>query len=412
MTFNRSVPFFLVVGLAAATSVVVEARESASSSESTGSQGQAEGYLRFHYGSLVADTHNDVLLRVIHGEDITHRTVRGQSDLDRMKEGGVDVQVFSVWIAPGYIPHAYERANEEIDSLESIVHRASGRIGIARTPMEVDALVREGKIAALIGVEGGHHIENDTGKFEALCRRGMRSMTLTWNNSTEWATSANDETLRADSLPHKGLTEFGRSIVRRMNELGIMVDVSHVGEQTFWDVLRTTTKPVIASHSSCYAICPHYRNLKDDQLKAIAENGGVVFINFFSGFLDSTYSRKHRAITGRYRTRLDSLKNAWKGDDFGLDGAESELLRPDMEKIRPPLSLLVDHIDHAVKVAGIDHVGLGSDFDGISSSPVGMEDAAQFPNITRELLKRGYSREDVRKVLGENFMRVFREVTQ
>ncbi|MFQ5798252.1 MAG: dipeptidase [Bacteroidota bacterium] len=374
-------------------------------------QSGGSDYVRLHYDALVVDTHNDVLLRIMEGEDITGRTTSGHSDLVRFQEGGIDIQVFSVWIAPEYIPNAYERANEEIDSLESVIRRASDEIGLARNAHEAETLVKQGKLAAVIGIEGGHHIENDLAKLDTLYRRGMRYMTLTWNNSTEWASSARDETQRPESLEHKGLTPFGRNIVQRMNELGIMVDISHVGEETFWDVLAATNKPVIASHSSCYALDPHFRNLKDEQLKAIAQNGGVVFINFYSKFLDSTYSRKEQAILAQNRMRLDSLKRTWKGDSHGFNVARSNLLRSELDKIRPPLSLLIDHIDHAVKLAGVDHVGLGSDFDGITSSPLGMDDVTHFPNITRELLKRGYSERDVRKILGENFMRVFREVT-
>ena len=374
-------------------------------------QGRGSHYVRLHYDALVVDTHNDVLLRIMEGEDITVRTTSGHSDLLRFQEGGVDIQVFSVWIAPEYIPNAYERANEEIDSLESVIRRASDEIGLARNAHEAETLVKQGKLAAVIGIEGGHHIENDLAKLDTFYRRGMRYMTLTWNNSTEWASSARDETQRPESLKYKGLTPFGRKIVQRMNKLGILVDISHVGEQTFWDVLAATNKPVIASHSSCYSLCLHFRNLKDEQLKAIAQNGGVVFINFYSRFLDSTYSRKEQAIFAQNRMRLDSLKRTWKGDSHGFNVARSNLLRSELDKIRPPLSLLIDHIDYAVKLAGVDHVGLGSDFDGITSSPLGMDDVTHFPNITRELLKRGYSERDVRKILGENFMRVFREVT-
>ena len=368
-------------------------------------------YIRLHHGSLVVDTHNDVLLRIMEGEDITRRTMSGHSDLVRFVEGGVDIQAFAVWIAPEYIPNAYERANEEIDSLESIIRRAPGKIGLARNASEAENLLKLGKLVALIGVEGGHHIENDLTKLDALHRRGMRYMTLTWNNSTEWATSARDETRRPESLKHIGLTPFGRRIVERMNQLGIMVDISHVGEQTFRDVLAITRKPVIASHSSCYALCPHFRNLKDEQLRAIARNGGVVSINFYSAFLDSSYSRKESAIFARNREQIDSLRRSWQGDSHGFHIARSRLVWSELDKIRPPLSLLIDHIDHAVKVAGVDHVGLGSDFDGITSSPSEMDDVTHFPNITRELLRRGYSEREVRKILGENFMRVFREVT-
>ena len=371
------------------------------------SQPLQRDYKALHFSALVADGHNDVLLRVMSGRDISHRTSEGHSDLVRLKEGGVDVQVFSVWMGPEYgSGSAFKRANQMIDSLESIVQRNPEKIAIARTAQEATELVKQNKIAAVIGVEGGHPIEDNLDYLDQLYKRGMRYMTLTWNNSTSWATSGSDETKHSETLAHKGLNEFGRQIVRRMNDLGVMVDLSHVGEQTFYDAIATSTKPVIVSHSSVYAIAPHSRNLKDDEIRALAKNGGVMCINFYSGFIDSTYERKVSEIRHSHRALSDSVRRIYKNEDHANDVIDS-ILAKEVDAVRPPLSVLIDHIDYVAKLVGADYVGIGSDFDGISAPPMDMEDVTYLPNITRELVKRGYSDDDIRKILGGNFMRVF-----
>ncbi len=361
-----------------------------------------------HRRAIVADTHNDVLLRAMKGEDLSLRTAEGHSDLVRLKEGGVDVQFFSVWCGSDFgSGRAYRRANEMIDSLEATVRRSNGTTVIPKNYSELTRQLKKGKLIALIGVEGGHMFEDSLSYLDALAKRGMNYMTLTWNNSTSWATSAADETEKGDSLSFKGLTEFGKKVVARMNELGVMVDLSHVGERTFWDVLSVTKKPVLVSHSSVYAICPSRRNLKDEQIKAVAKNNGVMCINFYSGFLDSTFHPKVNAIRNDHQALVDSIKNAntdyWRAE-LQIDSALSQSYLA----ARPPLSILIDHIDHAVKVAGPDHVGIGSDFDGIESLPQEMDDVTFLPNVTRELKKRGYSDKDVSKILGGNVMRVLK----
>jgi membrane dipeptidase len=363
---------------------------------------------KLHQQSIVIDTHNDVLLRAMEGEDLSVRTVKGHSDIVRLTEGGVDIQFFSVWCGSEFgSGTAYRRANEMIDSLEMMVKRSNGKAVQPRTFKEVERQLKKGKLVALIGVEGGHMIEDSLKNLEALAARGMNYMTLTWNNSTSWATSAADETERGDSLAFKGLTDFGRSVVKRMNELGVIVDLSHVGERTFWDALDVVKRPVFVSHSSVYAICPSRRNLKDDQIKAVAKNNGVICINFYSGFLDSTFHRKVDAIRKGNQSLVDSIKlsatDYWKAELL-IDSA----LSLQYMDIRPPLSVLIDHIDYVAKLAGTDHVGIGSDFDGVESLPKGMDDVTFLPNITLELQKRGYSEKDIRKILGGNVMRVMK----
>lgn len=364
-------------------------------------------YRALHFSSLVADTHNDVLLRVMTGRNISQRTTDGHSDLVRLKEGGVDVQVFSVWMGPEYGPgKAFNRANQMIDSLEAIASRNPEKVSIAHSAAEASQIVREGRLAAVIGVEGGHPIEDKLEYLDDLYRRGMRYMTLTWNNSTSWATSGLDETKHAETLSHKGLTAFGKRVVERMNELGVMVDLSHVGEQTFYDAVAVSSKPVIVSHSSVYALAPHFRNLKDDEIKALAKNGGVMCINFYSGFLDSTFERRVLEIRHNHKALSDSIRSIYKDEDHANEIIDS-LLAKEVDGARSPLSVLIDHIDYVAKLVGVDYVGLGSDFDGISSPPRELDDVTCYPRITRELVNRGYSEAEIRKILGGNFMRVF-----
>jgi membrane dipeptidase len=232
-------------------------------------------------------------------------------------------------------------------------------------------------------------------------------MTLTWNNSSPWATSAMEET--KDSLLHqpKGLNEFGKKIVRHMNELGMLLDLSHVGEQTFWDAMGTTTKPVLVSHSCVYKLCPAFRNLKDDQIKAIGQNGGVIHLNFFSGFLDSTYDKKEKDFLKKHKEERDSLlkKNP---EPFFAHKYLSDKYKEEVESMKAPFHLLFDHLDYIVKLIGVDHVGLGSDYDGINSTPQQLNGVIDFPLITKELLARGYSKKNIRKIIGGNFIRLLK----
>ena len=278
---------------------------------------------------------------------------------------------------------------------------------LARTYKDVTKGVKKEKLVALIGVEGGHMIEDDLNKLQELYNRGMRYMTLTWNNSTSWASSAMDETLYPDSLKQKGLTDFGKQIVRRMNELGIIVDLSHTGEQTFYDAIATSSKPVLLSHSSVWNICPVFRNVKDDQIKAVAKNGGVICINFFSGFIDSNFAKKMNELEGTKGKQIkDSLQQFY--DAAKLNEIWRQRFSAELDPLRPTISQLVDHIDYVVKLIGDDYVGIGSDFDGVSSLPVGMDDVTTYPKITEELLRRGYSEKSIKKILGGNVMRVMK----
>jgi len=376
---------------------------------------QAQDAKAIHFKAILVDTHNDALSNeLITKLDLSKRQTIGNLDLPRAKEGGLDVQVFSIWCGAEYGKGtAFNFANREIDSLYALIKRNPGKMVLARNAAEVKKAVAKGEFVAMIGVEGGHMIEERMDYIDALAKRGMRYLTLTWNNSTSWSTSAADETHHRDSLVkagHIGLSDYGKQIVRHLNDLGVMVDVSHVGEQTFYDVIATSTKPVIASHSCAYALDPNQRNMKDDQLKALAKNGGVVFVNFYSGFVDSTYAHKESRFLRAHHAELDSLKEVYHDADLAKIRLNA-MHKEESDQVRPPLSQLIKHIDYIAKLIGVDHVGIGSDFDGAESYPLGMDDVTDYPKITEELLKLNYSEADIDKILGGNFMRVLKANT-
>lgn len=378
----------------------------------------AQSYKKLHFKSILVDTHNDIPTTAIDkgvsfDQDLKNRT---HSDLKRMKEGGVDVQLFSIW-CDGNKQNPYAWANREMDTVMAWTNRNPQGMMPAFTTKEIYRAVKEKKLAVLFGVEGGHMIENKLDNLDAFYKRGARYMTLTWNNSTDWATSALDETAPSksppvgetfkDSVRKKGLTDFGKQVVKRMNELGMLVDLSHVGEQTFWDAINTTTKPVLVSHSCVYTLCPHRRNLKDDQIKAVGKNGGVIHLNFYSGFLDSTFEKRSDAFTAKHKTEMDSMLKV-NPEPYFMQVYLFEKYPDEVKGLRPPLSALLDHLDYIVKLIGVDHVGLGSDFDGVNSLPQELDDVTAFPLITKALVERGYSKKDIRKILGENFLRVLK----
>jgi membrane dipeptidase len=368
----------------------------------------SQSFQKLHQKSLVIDTHNDVMISILEGLNIENDlTGKTHSDIGRFKKGGVDVQIFSIWSDERYeTGKGFNYANRQIDSLYSIVLRNPDKMMMVKTPAELKLAVQQKKLGVMIGLEGGHMIEDNLQYLDSLYKRGVRYMTLTWNNSTSWASSAADETNPAFPPEKKGLNELGKMIVRRMNELGMLIDVSHVGEQTFWDAIAITKKPVIVSHSCVYNLCPHRRNLKDDQIKAVGKNGGVIHLNFYSGFLDSNYERRKQIFFSHYAKELDSLK-ALKWPSFDIDIWMSKKYPGEMQSLRPPLSLLLDHLDYIVKMIGVDHVGLGSDFDGIESAPQELDDVTDFPLITKGLLERGYNKKEIKKILGGNYLRIF-----
>ena len=363
---------------------------------------------KLHFSSIVVDTHYDTTQRLLDGKfDLGERLTTGSIDIPRMKEGGLGAIFFSIWI-PSKVtgPEAVHRALEQIDAVREQVRKHPKDLLLATTAAEVREAHKNHQIAALIGVEGGHMIDSDLAVLRTYAALGVRYMTLTHSGNDEWADSSTDKAV------HNGLTDFGKDVVREMNRLGVMVDISHVSDKTFADALAISKAPMIASHSSCRAICDAPRNMTDDMMKALAAKGGVIQINYHVGFLSQEFRDAEKADP-KINAAIEQEVNKRCGDNEACQLLEGDkLTREAVEQGKLPrvdAGKIIEHIDHAVKVAGIDHVGLGSDFDG-ANMPYGMEDATKLPYITDALLKKGYSDGDVRKILGENTLRVMAEV--
>jgi len=371
---------------------------------------------QIHDSAIVIDTHADTPQRFLdENYDIgsTDPKDTGHISLDKVKAGNLGAEFFSIWVDPETNQGHFAR--HALDLIDSVYEQAAhhpDRMMMAFSVADIERAHREHKLAALMGIEGGHSIENDIHLLRDFYRLGVRYMTLSWSNTNEWADSSGDIN-NPKVEHHNGLTDFGRQVVLEMNRLGMMVDVSHVADKTFYDVIAVTKAPIIASHSSARALTNHPRNMTDDMLRAVAKNGGVVQVNFYDGFIDEDYRRASEAQRperdAAVKASIDQLKAAGKTVTY-VDADRIE--REWTAKIpRPPLKSLIDHIDHIAKVAGVDHVGLGSDFDGVSgATPEGIDSAADLPKITQALLDRGYSADDIRKILGGNLLRVFGEV--
>ena len=358
---------------------------------------------KLHFSSIIVDTHDDTTQRFMDGDfDLGARGTSGSIDIPRMKEGGLGAIFFSVWI-PSKITGAVavQHAFDQIDAVREQVRRYPQDIVLVTTAGEVREARKHRKIAALMGVEGGHMIASDLGVLRSYAALGVRYMTLTHSGNDEWADASTD-------MPaHNGLTEFGKDVVREMNRLGMMVDISHVSDQTFYDALAVSKAPLIASHSSCRALCDAKRNMADQMIKDLAAKGGVIQINYHVGFLSAEFMNADKnpeiskAISDEVQKRCGNKEGCQliEGDRITREYVKQGKL-PRVEYTR-----IIEHIDHAVKLVGADHVGLGSDFDG-ANMPFGMEDASKLPRLTEALLRKGYSEEDVRKILGENTLRV------
>lgn len=367
-----------------------------------------------HRKAILVDTHNDCLSgQVLEGRDISVLLTKGHSDYVRWKRGGVDIQFFSVFTGetPRKKEGFYQDALQEIDSLNRIILRHPDKFDFATSYQEARKKVHRNKLVAMIGVEGGHMIESDLVKLDSLIAKGMSYLTLTWNNSHGWATSAMDESGAGKPLVTKGLNDFGKQVVRRLNDAGVMVDLSHVGEQTFYDALEVTTKPVLLTHSSVWSICPVFRNVKDQQIKAVAKNGGVICINFYPAFISKSFvdAKKYWEGPGKdsIRAALQQLPE-YRGETESLNQRLSFLVQQQLDKSLPGIKEVVDHIDYVAKLVGVDHVGIGADYDGIGFVPKGLEDVSTYPQITAELKRRGYSNQALKKILGGNVLRVLK----
>jgi membrane dipeptidase len=357
-----------------------------------------------HFRSIVIDTHDDTTQRLLDPNfDLGVLHTDGSNDIPRMREGGLGGIFFSIYI-PGTItgPEAVKRALDQIDAVRQAVAKHPNDLMLARTAEEVQRAHREGKIAALMGVEGGHMIADDLGVLRIFAALGVRYMTLTHMVNTDWGDSS------TDTPAHNGLTDFGKQVVHEMNRQGILVDISHVSDKTFYDALAVSQAPLIASHSSCRALCDAPRNMTDDMIKALAAKGGVIQINYHIGFLSQQFRDAEKAHP-EIEKEIDAETKRRCGENEGCQLVEGDkVLREYVAAGKLPRvewTSIVEHIDHAVKLAGADHVGLGSDFDG-ANMPFGMEDSSHIPQITDALLEKGYAESDIEKILGGNTLRV------
>jgi membrane dipeptidase len=370
---------------------------------------------QIHNSAIVVDTHADTPQRFLDENfDIGSSNPKdiGHISLDKTRAGNLGAEFFSIWVEPSFKGQFAHRAVDLIDSVYEQAARHPDRMMMAFSVDDIERARKQKKLAALMGIEGGHAIENDIRLLREFYRLGVRYMTLTWSNTNEWADSSGDiDDTKVEH--HNGLTDFGKQVVLEMNRLGMMVDISHVADKTFYDAVATSKAPVIASHSSARALTNAPRNMTDDMLRAVTKNNGVVMVNFFNGFIDEDF-RKARDATAKERdAEIAAFVEQHKAAGKPVTYAEYDYIEREWTaKIpRPPLKSLIDHIDHIAKVAGVDHVGLGSDFDGVSgATPTGIDSAADLPKITQALLERGYNADDIKKILGGNLLRVFREV--
>jgi membrane dipeptidase len=367
--------------------------------------------LSIHRRAVAVDMHADTVQFVIdEGADISRRISTTHLDAPRMREGGLDAQFFSVWVEPEFYgtggASAIARADAQVEAVRALAERHPDIWTFATTAADIRRAHDEGKLAALLGLEGGYAIDERLERVEHYFRRGVRYMTPAWTHSLTWAGSSGDA-----AGATRGLDDFGRAVIREMNRLGMLVDVSHVSDKTFWDMVETSTSPVVATHSNCRAIADVPRNLTDDMIRAIGETGGVVCVVFYPGFLEPGWRARRDAVEAEIQPLIEEAARAAEGN-----GSLKRILtdrvraREFAARLTPvPFTRVADHIDHVVRLTGVEHVGCGSDFDGITATPAGLSSVAELPNLTAELLRRGYTAEDVSKILGGNVLRVMEE---
>ncbi len=380
---------FVVVGLCTSAALAQEANDRAR---------------RIQASVLGVDGHNDTVQRIMfENVDIGNRLPDGAIDIPRLQEGGIHVPFFALWVPTYYKgSEAVRRTLDFRDAMQRVLDKYPDRIELATSAHDIERIVGQKKIAAVLTVEGGHQIDNDLAVLRMYRRMGILSMTLTHFRSNDWADSS---TGRPE---HNGLTEFGKQVVREMNAIGMIVDISHVSDKSFYDVVQVTTKPVIASHSSCRSFSDVPRNMSDDMLRALAKNGGVVGVNLGAAFLNQKDAEELKQAISHENALEPNLAGAELDQFAAKEGAESGESHPHLGNAT--VEDAAECIDHIVKVAGIEHVGIGSDFDGTEIVPRGLEDVSKMPNLTEALLKRGYSEGDIKKIMGGNFLRVVREV--
>jgi len=395
-------------------SAIAQATSAAKQTHGKKAMSQTADPLAVHQTAIVIDTHADTPQRFVDENwNFTDPLNGGMLNYDSARKGNLAAQFFSIWVDPGQYPpkESAHRTLSLIDGTLEQVRRAPDKLQLCLTSDDIVAAHKNGKFAVLMGIEGGHSIENDLGLLRDFYRLGVRYMTLTWSNTNDWADSSgdiNDTTI----THHNGLTPFGKQVVQEMNRLGMMVDISHVSDKTFWDVIATTHTPIIASHSSARTLTQAPRNLTDEMLQAVAKNNGVVMVNFFPAFIDENWRQAWAAQSPERRKAQDALGAEYKAKGLPVPYTASDKIdREFAAKIgRAPFNSLIDHFDHVIKVAGIDHVGIGTDFDGIPVPPDGIDSAADLPKITAALMARGYTADDMKKLLGGNLLRVFHAV--
>ena len=365
-----------------------------------------------HRRAVVVDMHADTAQRLVDEHlDLEQRLTDGHFDGIRAREGALDAQFFSIWVEPqlfgGGGEGAMRRADIQINAVRALAEKHPETWELATTAQDVRRIAEAGKLAALMGLEGGYAIDERLENVERYYQMGVRYMSPAWSVSTSWAGSSGDEIGKT-----RGLNDFGKQVVREMNRLGMMVDVSHVSDRTFWDIVNTSTKPVIATHSGCRAIANVPRNLTDDMIRALAKTGGVVNVIFYPEHIEPGWSEKKRKVDAEIASLVQRASEQEKGDVAQKKLARDRVRVEEYLKRLPPVyvSRIVDHIDHIVKLVGIDHVGIGSDFDGVQAVPTDMKSVADLPKLTEELLRRGYSAADIEKILGGNMLRVMEEV--
>jgi membrane dipeptidase len=368
--------------------------------------------LAIHRRAIVVDMHADTTQRLVDEKvDLEQRLPDGHFDAVRAREGGLDAQFFSIWVEPelfgGGGAGAIKRADAQIQAVRDLAAKHPETWEVATTAADVRRIAASGKIAALMGMEGGYAIDEKIENVGRYYQMGVRYLSPAWSVSTSWAGSSGDAAGKT-----RGLNDFGKQVIREMNRLGIMVDVSHLSDRAFWDIVKTSTKPVIATHSGCRAITDVPRNLTDDMIVALAKTGGVVNVIFYPEHIEPGYSEKKKKVDTEIAQLVQRASDQEKGDAAHKKLARDRVRREEYLKRLPPVYVarIVDHIDHVVKLVGIDHVGIGSDFDGIQAVPADLRSVADLPNLTKELLKRGYSESDVDKILGGNMLRVMDEV--
>lgn len=368
--------------------------------------------LEIHRRAIVIDMHADTTQRLLdENVDLSQRLADGHFDSVRAREGGLDAQFFSIWVEPqlfgGGGPGAMKRADDQINAVRQLTERHPELWELATSAADARRISEAGKMAAFTGLEGGYAIDEKLENVARYYDMGVRYMSPAWSVSTTWAGSSGDEI-----GANRGLNEFGKQVIREMNRVGMMVDVSHVSDPTFWDIVNTSTKPVIATHSGCRVIANVPRNLSDEMIRALAKTGGVVNVIFYPEHLEPGWSEQKKRVDAEIASRVQQASDSEPGDAVHKKMARDRVRREEFAKRLPAVSVsrLVDHIDHIVKLVGVDHVGIGSDFDGVQSTLSNLPDVASLPNLTRELLKRGYSEEDVGKILGGNMLRVMEQV--